>query len=366
MVKKDVCTDTNTKQGTRLKRSLIKPYWIFPLFILALVTGMFGGWVRLGWSFNVPAMSAYHGLLMVGGFMGGLITLERTITMKSNWWLIFPLSCGLAVVLLLLGYQTAGTVSLLTGSAGLVAFYFYQMTRHREKYWYILTAGAVFWVIGNLKFLMTGFMPGAVNWWVGFILLTILGERLELTRFLPVSSRMKQVLWVALVVTSLGLALPFHGIGRGLYVVAAMLSTVWFLRNDMARISARQSGYQQYIGVGVLTGYFWLLLHLLVLVFFFENPAGYDLYIHTFFLGFGFSMIWAHAPIILPVVLQLKVRPFHPVIWLFWSVFQLSLLGRILVSMTDYVYLRKVLGMINGLTILAMFAAWVELWFINR
>jgi hypothetical protein len=42
--------------------------------------------------------------------------------------------------------------------------------------------------------------------------------------------------------------------------------------------------------------------------------------IHTFFLGFVFSMIFAHGPIILPGVLGISIKPYHPLlyVWLFF------------------------------------------------
>jgi len=337
----------------------LKPPLLMPLFLLALVAGILGGWMRMGWAIHVPEAAGYHGLLMTGGFMGGLITMERTITMKNRWWLTFPLSCGLAVLATLAGEAQVGTIFLLIGGSGLILFYLNILNHQKEPYWYVLLGGAVFWLIGNLKFLLTGSIPLAVNWWVGFILLTILGERMELTKFLPIPKAERWILWVLLGLAALGLILPVHGGGKSLYLVAGMGLVVWFVRNDMARKSVKKSGYQRYLGIGILTAHAWLLTHLLALYFLSDSYLGYDIYIHAFFLGFGFSMIWAHAPMLLPAILKFQNKAFHSVLWLVWAIFQLTLLGRVLSSILQFTEWRKYFGMANGIAVLLMFVSMI-------
>ncbi|HSI77137.1 MAG TPA: hypothetical protein VK957_14650, partial [Lunatimonas sp.] len=64
---------------------LLKPLYIFPLVISGLLLGVAGGFVRVGYiEWNIPGTAAQHGLLMVGGFLGTLITLERAMVMKNR------------------------------------------------------------------------------------------------------------------------------------------------------------------------------------------------------------------------------------------------------------------------------------------
>lgn len=56
------------------------PIYILPLVILGFLAGITGGWIRLGyleWYSTGPA--ANHGILMVGGFLGTLIPVERAL-----------------------------------------------------------------------------------------------------------------------------------------------------------------------------------------------------------------------------------------------------------------------------------------------
>src|SRR5690606_33689073 len=156
------------------------------------------------------------------------------------------------------------------------------------------------------------------------------GERLELTRFVPVPKAAGVVMWILFALVFISFFIPFHASGLMFYGISLLFLTLWFLRFDIARLSSRKSGYFRYTGMSMLTAYGWLLVHVLLVLFFNNHPFFYDLYLHSFFLGFGFSMIWAHAPIILPGILKISKTPFHPILWLFWFIFQLTLAARIL------------------------------------
>ena len=68
-------------------------------------------------------------------------------------------------------------------------------------------------------------------------------------------------------------------------------------------------------GYALMCGYCALMLEGVFLLALPDVPFGYDIIVHTFFLGFVFSMIFAHGPIILPGVLGLAVRPYHPFLY---------------------------------------------------
>lgn len=336
----------------------IRPvYVLLPLLLMSLFAGILGGWVRMGWGFSFPPAAVHHGALMVGGFLGGLICLERMVTMLHRAWLFFPLAAGLSLVAFLPGAPTVALILQTTASVGLVAFYFVQMRKHHERYWLILLLGSVFWLSGNVRLLQTGFIPGMVNWWIGFILFTVLGERLELSRFVPVPPRARTVLWGLIGLLALTFFLPFHGLGPIAYGSVLVLVTLWFVRYDIARRSVKKGGQFRYIATSMIMAYGWLGIHALIALFAGAHPLHYDLYLHTFFLGFAFSMIWAHAPIILPAVLKFTASPYHRSLWIVWFLFQLTLAARVVATFMQSPDLRLMSGVANGVSIVLMFGA---------
>ena len=59
--------------------------------------------------------------------------------------------------------------------------------------------------------------------------------------------------------------------------------------------------------------------------------VGYDAVVHAVFLGFTMAMIMAHAPVILPAVLRVRL-PYHRVMYLPAALLQLSLVLRTVVG----------------------------------
>lgn len=153
----------------------------------------------------------------------------------------------------------------------------------------------------------------------------------------------------------LGMWLPFHYNGTWIMGGSVIFIGVWLLRYDMANVAARKDKQFKYIGIGLKVGYVWLILNGVILCFLELHPLFYDLYIHTFFLGFTFSMIWAHAPIMLPMVLGIQEKLFHPILWIGWSLFQLSLFGRIVSTLLNLPDWRVWFGIFNGWNVLGMF-----------
>ena len=57
----------------------------------------------------------------------------------------------------------------------------------------------------------------------------------------------------------------------------------------------------------------------------------YDAALHAIFVGFVFSMVFGHAPVILPAVLRVRF-PYHPVLYLPLALLHASLAVRVFVS----------------------------------
>ena len=77
----------------------LPPLWRAPLLILgfaALIVGVSAGLVRLGWNVPVAATSAsLNGVLMICGFFGVVISLERAVAIGRTWAYLGPVLAGL-------------------------------------------------------------------------------------------------------------------------------------------------------------------------------------------------------------------------------------------------------------------------------
>ena len=338
----------------------IKPQYLMPLILLGLLIGTVGGWIRLGYvAMPIASAAMSHGLLMVGGFMGTLICLERCMVMKNKGWLIAPFLGLVATVFFIAGREEVGMYFLTLESVGLFLVMYIQTMKHKLPELIVMCIGSICWLIGNILVIKTGFVPVATTWWIGFVLLTIVGERLEFGKFLPNPRWSKALLHTLLTVFFVGLVVPFHEGGNWILGMSAITMGLWLLRFDMARIAVRKGGYHRYIGLGLIIGYVWLVMFGMVLCLLDSHPYFYDLFLHTFFLGFAFSMIWAHAPIILPTVFKRSQTVFHPVLWPLWSLFQLTLIGRMLSGLLMITEGRSWFGIINGWVLLSMFAVMI-------
>jgi hypothetical protein len=302
------------------------PFLLFA--VINLILGLMAGLGRMGLPMPVTEAYAHHGAIMVGGFLGTLIALEKVIPLKRKFFYAGPLLSAASLFAFLFGSPGAG-LSLQIG-AGLVfiAVYRTYLSKQFNVYLLLAMAGACCWVIGNIFLLREGLYPKAFPWWMGFLLLTIVSERLELTRFLPVSSKAKKILYGALGLFLLGAILPYHDTGRIVLGFSLTAVSLWLLRYDIVRISVRKQDLTRFTAVGLLSGYFYLLADGVFLTTGATAVWAYDVVLHLFFLGFVFSMIFAHGPVILPGVLALQVRPYSSLLYIPLAVLTISIVLR--------------------------------------
>ncbi len=329
--------------------------WIIPLALLSLVMGILGGLFRLGWQIPISQAAGQHGLLMVGSFLGTLILLEKAVVLPQKKILFFPFVNGLSLVFFLAGCSSFALVCLLIGALSLIGICLYFAQKYPSDHATLLLAGAVFLAAGHILLLLKGLYPLAVPYWMGFLLCTITSERLELTKFLPVRARQKNLLWGILFVLFIGIVAPFHTWGQAVLALAMVGISLWLLKYDMVSVAVRKSGLHRYNGSLLGTGYIWLAASGFLTGLASHAPFYYDALLHTFFIGFVFNMIFAHAPVILPSVLGQTVKPYHPVLYLWAVVLQGSLLLRILADLSGWVLVRRWAGMSNGIAIVGFF-----------
>jgi len=332
-----------------------KIFFVLPFVLLSLVTGIFAGLFRMGWSIPIGQIAGEHGALMVGSFLGTLICLERIVALKKKWLYIIPVISGSSLVFFALGMQQVAMISLTIGSLGLVYIYIDLINRFNEHYFYIMMLGAVGWTVGNIIMIITPFYPQAAPWWIVFILLTVFGERLELSKFLPQSKSKRISMIIAITTFMLGIILPYHTLGKFISGAGLILMAVWLLHYDIARKSVKSAGMHRFTGSLLLAGYFWMMVCGLLMIVEINSLFHYDAMLHAFFLGFTFSMIFAHAPIIFPGVAGLAIRPYHSSLYIWAILLQISLALRIVFGLMMLSEYRKIFGMANAVIILLFF-----------
>lgn len=329
-------------------------YFVLPLAFLAMINGLFGGWIRMGWPLPlIPnTTAAQHGLLMIGGFLGTLISLERAVLFKSNLVLSIPAINGLSVVFLLTNQTTAALVCLLAGSTGYLIINGILTQKHPLVGHVFLLIGAVFQLIAHLIYTITLSYPMAFAGWMLYLLFTIVGERLNLSRFLPVTQKQYYELyfWLGTVLTG---SFLYHTKASFLIGVGLIGIAQWLLRNDIIRITIDKKGHYRFLAYCLLLGYSWLAITGIVSLLPIDTPNLYDALLHSFFIGFILSMILAHAPIIFPSLLHLRFKPFHPIFYVWLVLLHFSLFLRLLGDFSSSVQLRKIAGLTNGLVFLA-------------
>ena len=306
------------------------------LGMIALVIGVLAGLARL--AVVVPeaaaAQAGSHGALMIAAFLGTVISLERAVALSRAWPYLAPLGAALGGVALLAGVPLGTAQALfIVAAASLSAASVLIVRQQPAIHTATLALGALAWLIGCLTWAATGAIAPAVPWWMAFLVLTIAGERLELSRFLPTPVVAKRAFSLVIAAMLAGLFATYGSgpFGLRLFAAALIALSLWLLRYDIARHTVRQAGLTRYIAVCLLAGYAWLALGGLLGVLGGLSPdsALRDAALHSVFLGFVFSMIFGHAPIIFPAVGRVKL-PYHPAFYLQLVLLHGSLLARVI------------------------------------
>jgi len=192
-------------------------------------------------------------------------------------------------------------------------------------------------------------------WWIAFAFFTIVGERIELSRYLQIPVSLIYILVIFLLIYIIGILIPFHDSGGYVIGFSLIASAIWLFKYDMATKSLKREGQHFFSGLVLLFGYGWLIVCGLFMAYGAYSGLLYDAALHSFFLGFVFSMIFAHAPIILPGVLKLQSNPFNRSLYIWFILLQLSLVLRILSVFTGIIAFKHSGGLINGIAILGFF-----------
>jgi hypothetical protein len=330
-----------------------------PFVALALLALLFALWarlLRLGWSLPVlSGLSQAHGPLMVSGFLGTLIALERAVAIRQKWMFAVPLVIGLGWICLLI-FPPLGALLLTLGSLGALVILGVMVRREPKIHTITMAVGVLAWLIGNILWLTGLPIFQIVFWWMAFLILTIGGERLELSRILrptPLQIRLF-ALFAAVLLAGAVLALFKLDWGARLSGLAMLSLSLWFLKNDLATRNIRHSlPLTRYIAICLFTGFIWLGIAGAFQLYFGALYAGpyYDAALHAVFVGFVISMIFGHAPIIFPAIIGVPIS-FFPTFYVQLILLHLSLLLRISGDLSSNQVIRQWGGLLNEVAIL--------------
>lgn len=295
--------------------------WRVPLLVLgmlSLLAGVGAGLLRLGWAVPLPRLelAAVHGPLMVAAFFGTVIGLERAVALGRVWGFLAPAASGLGGIALLAGAPAAIAMALLFSGGLLLALATVRAAQRQPAlHTQLLALAAALLAAASLAW-WWGSVAAATASWMAFLVLTIAGERLELSRFLPPSPIARRIFLgiVVLQLVALVVILLDASVGERLFGLSLAALAVWLLRQDVARRTVRQAGLTGFIARCLLSGYFWLLFGGMLLLVDPPLPFVRDAALHAVFVGFVLAMVFGHAPIIFPAVLRVAV-PYHPIFY---------------------------------------------------
>ena len=325
---------------------------------------------------RVP-LADLHGGLMVYGFLGAAIGLERAVAYRSggskkpSWGFLAPALGLLGSLLCLLSLIVSSRAAapswvrvelfggILWTLSMLVLTAMYLAIWHRQP-----SAEVLIQVLGSLVGLV-----GAFGWvagldasvlaptWLFFLILTIVGERVELARAVFSDVRLESgILGLSLLTV---LMLPVQAmapsVGYPLLGLALGLLLLVMASHDVAKGTFRHGGLPGFMGTCMLSAYAWGLLAALIWMAAPLDSSTYwgDMALHALAVGFIMTMVIAHVCMIVPSVIR-RPLPFHPLLWGAWALMQVGLLIRLLGAIRLYTPLWKAGNLLNVLGILSM------------
>jgi len=307
---------------------------------LSLAGGVAGGLWRLGVAVPDPLsftrtgqVLLVHAALMICGFLGTVIGIERAVAVKHRAAFLAPLASGSGALCLVLGQQVPG--AWLGVAAALLFFAVNAVVVRRQlaAHTLLLLVGAAAWVAGSLLFALGQGGNAVFPWWFAFLIITIAAERLEMTRLMrrrPTASLMLHAV-LALLLAGAAWSGTAPRAGGLVYGTALVLLAAWLASFDVARRTLFAHGLSRYMAICLLGGYAWLGVAGVAWVAMALGWATRDAALHALGLGFVLSMMMGHAPVVLPSIAQVKLQ-FGAFFYLPLAALHLSLLVRLVLG----------------------------------
>jgi hypothetical protein len=354
-----VLKSSKSPEAMRRNRRWRLPFLVFGLsFFFA---ALYGGLWRLGW--NLPhglSLAEQHGPLMIGGFFGTLIGLERGVALGRSWVFAAPTLSCLAAALAIAGAPTyvsgicfVAAASVLAVASVIVLF------QQPQLFTAVLALGAGCWAVGNACWMLGAPVADAAPWWLCFLVFTIAAERLDISRFIGVDTRGYVGFAACICLLLAGAAMGFYEIAGTLAFGAGLVSlSVWLGLHDIAFRNPRRAAHLRYFGFCMFTGYVWLAVAGVALIVL--PPAatafGYDLLLHAVLLGFVLSMAFGHSVIVIPALTGARA-PFHPGMYVGLTLLHLSVALRVTADALSWNQGRLLSGPLTLIAMLTFAAA---------
>lgn len=325
---------------------------------VALAAGLLGGLARVGvvpgavadttW---LPRAVLAHAALLMCGFFGTVIGIERAVAARHRLAWAAPFASAAGGALLLAGQDAAAGGLFVAAAAAFVAVNVLLLRRQRAPHTLLLLASAACWLAGNLLYAADAPGHAVLPWWFAFLVVTIAAERLEMTRLMRRRPLAQPALQVVLALLGTGAATSWMvpvagGVAFGLALGALAL---WLFTFDIARRTVRADGLSRYMAVCLLGGYAWLAVGGVAWAATSLGWPARDTALHALGLGFIFSMIMGHAPVILPAIARVKLL-FGAVFYLPLALLHASLLLRLAGGAFDFGW-RSQGALLNALAI---------------
>ena len=324
---------------------------------VALLTGLDAALLRLGVWAPLPAASVAdaHGMVMVLGFLGTLIAVERAQALGASWGYLAPTLLALGALAVAAGLGLPGKLLLAEGAWAFVAVLLGLWRRAPASGVAAQVAGVALAALAATLWFRID-LPALLPLLASFLVVTIAAERAGMAQ-LTLGSRAPAIL-VGVTVWLVGasaLALLHQDAGARAVGLACAATAAWLTKDDIARRLLRTDGLRRFNGAALLLGYGWLLLGGLTwaLAGVPARQEVYDLVIHTIFVGFGLSMVLAHAPIIFPAVLG-RPLPFAPLLWVPLALLHGGMAVRVAGDLTASAAVWQTGGVVQVLAALAM------------
>lgn len=296
---------------------LLLPRLAFALLVASsLLAAVAGGLLRAGstWpllhgSVLLSQAAAAHAALMLSGFLGTVIAIERAVAVKLRWAFVAPAASGGSGLLLLAGWLDWAALLGVIAAAVSVAVHAVVLRRQRAGHTALLVVASFAWLIGNLQFAAGQGVHAALPWWFLLPVLTIAAERLEMTRLTRRHALALPLLQGVVAALLCGAALSSAAVASGgvVFGLALFALALWFGVFDIARRTLFAQGLARYMAVCLLLGYAWLAVAGLAWAGVALGQPWRDLALHALGLGFILSMVMGHAPVILPAVARVKL-----------------------------------------------------------
>ncbi|GEM_PF-1158082 len=288
----------------------------------------------------LTALYQLHPNIMVYGFLAPIVMTERLVGMKTlHTGRIYSLSATLMVPATLIGLilQIGGFVSeqpvLISAGGGIIflglilfiiLMFGLSMKTGLKLPFYLMILSVIpvaDFALLSVRSIEVDGMPDSLLLML-FPILFILGERVELSRFVSGNLERygKYVLSLGILVVLLTVMLANFQFSMNLSMMISLVTfallfvagglTMFLEAKNLIHVSRSTSPLQKYVSKHVMVAYAWLMVGCAFGVAYSIQAPGfiYDAVIHSLMVGYVGSMLLAHGPVILPTVTGRKIN----------------------------------------------------------